>query len=253
MPSRSQYGGAISESFAQQAAHSRRHRRPARGRTGRAAAALLGATRSAARMPERAVRTLSCCGQVRCNCIRCRKLDHLRPQLCARGGARARWARDLPDRPSRSNWASGWRRCCARSTRGRSRHADRRGAPGARAAARSHRSLPPRPTTRRHADVAADEEALPFAEARSIWSSRRWRCNSSTICPARWSRVRRALKPDGLLLAALVRRRQAERTARGLRRKPRAKSKAASRRASRRSPTCANSARCCSAPASRCR
>ena len=33
--------------------------------------------------------------------------------------------------------------------------------------------------------VIADEEALPFADARSTSSSRRWRCNSSMTCRAR--------------------------------------------------------------------
>ena len=33
--------------------------------------------------------------------------------------------------------------------------------------------------------VAADEEICPSPRLRSIWSSRRWRCNSSMICPAR--------------------------------------------------------------------
>ena len=39
---------------------------------------------------------------------------------------------------------------------------------------------------------------------RSISSSRRWRCNSSTICRASLVQIRRALKPDGLFLAALI-------------------------------------------------
>ena len=70
--------------------------------------------------------------------------------------------------------------------------------------------------------------------------------------PGTLIQIRRALKPDGLFLAALLggetltELRQAFAAAE-------ARSKAASRRASRRSPTCAISARCCSARALRCR
>ena len=52
----------------------------------------------------------------------------------------------------------------------------------------SRDALPPRRRPGRAMDslrVAADEEALPSPTARSIWWYRRWRCNSSTTCPAR--------------------------------------------------------------------
>ena len=71
--------------------------------------------------------------------------------------------------------------------------------------------------------------------------------------PGTLVQIRRALKPDGLFLAAmiggesLIELREAFAQAESRNRK------AACRRASRRSPICAISARCCSARASRCR
>ena len=42
------------------------------------------------------------------------------------------------------------------------------------------------------------------ATSRSTWWCRAWRCSSSTTCRARWCRSAARLKPDGLLLAALL-------------------------------------------------
>ena len=70
--------------------------------------------------------------------------------------------------------------------------------------------------------------------------------------PGTLVQIRRALKPDGLLLAALI----GGDTLTELREsfaRPKARSKAASRRMSRPLPMCASSARCCSARALRCR
>ena len=69
---------------------------------------------------------------------------------------------------------------------------------GRRAAAGSWRAAR-RPVGRRRRGGAAVR-----ATARSISWSRRWRCNSSTICPGTLVQIRRALKPDGLFLAALL-------------------------------------------------
>ena len=155
-------------------------------------------------------------------------------------------------------------RCCAalpQPGRGRSRHADR-------SAVRA-RACRPAATIGAPLDCGRARTAASGDAAAAASSPTRRRCRSrdgsldlvvSALAlqfvndlPGTLVQIRRALKPDGLFLAALARRRHADRIARGLRRRPRAKSRAASRRASRRSPICANSARCCSAPASRCR
>ena len=71
--------------------------------------------------------------------------------------------------------------------------------------------------------------------------------------PGTLIQIRRALKPDGLFLAALIGgdtlTELREAFAAG-RKRDRGRG---CRRASRRLPTCANWARCCNAPASRCR
>ena len=71
--------------------------------------------------------------------------------------------------------------------------------------------------------------------------------------PGTLVQIRRALKPDGLFLAALLGGETLDRIAPGLRAGRKRDRRRRYRRASRRSPTCASSARCCSAPASRCR
>ena len=101
--------------------------------------------------------------------------------------------------------------------------------------------------------VAADEEALPFADGSLDLVVSALALQFVNDLPGTLIQIRRALKPDGLLLAALIGGDSLDRIARKPSRKPKARSKAASRRASRRLPMCASSARCCSAPALPCR
>ncbi len=101
---------------------------------------------------------------------------------------------------------------------------------------------------RRGRGDAADRRRPP-----STSSSRRWRCNGPTTCPARCMQVRRALRPGGLLPRRLDRRTDAGGAARGAVRGGERRSAAAPARASSRPPTRAISARCCSGRASRCR
>ena len=135
---------------------------------------------------------------------------------CARGGARAaalgpstflldRVAEDLADR-----LAAVLRRF---ELRGRSRHADRCGAARARRQRQGRHHHRRRRAGRRcaaargsdaHSRSRPTRRRCRSATPRSISSCRRWRCSSSTICPARSIQIRRALKPDGLLLAALA-------------------------------------------------
>jgi len=93
--------------------------------------------------------------------------------------------------------------------------------------------------------VAADEEAPPFGDATLDLVVSALALQFVNDLPGVLVQIRRALKPDGLLLAALL----GGETLTELRQK--ARSKAVFRRASRRSPICAISARCCSARASR--
>ena len=101
--------------------------------------------------------------------------------------------------------------------------------------------------------VAADEEALPFADASLDLVVSALALQSVNDLPGTLVQIRRALKPDGLFLAALLGGDTLTELRAGLRRGRGRDARAACRRASRRSPTCAISARCCSAPASRCR
>ena len=183
----------------------------------------------------------------------------LRPPSVARAprARRSAWAGDLPARARRRRsrraavgGAAQVRAC------GRSRHADRCGAATRCRAA----SAPSSPSRRIAAHVAgerspivADEEALPFRDASLDLVVSALALQFVNDLPGTLIQIRRALKPDGLFLAAHDRRREPRRVARGLCRRPRPKSRAACRRASRRSPICAISARCCSARASRCR
>ena len=171
-----------------------------------------------------------------------------------RARAAALGAGDVPARPrGRRSRRAAVRGAAAIRSRRRSRHADRCGAPRARRSSRHDRAV----DRLRHG--GGDSRSSPTrrrcrsATPRSISSCPRWRLQFVNDLPGTLIQIRRALKPDGLFLAAHDRRRQPRRIARSLRRRPRPKSKAACRRASRRSPTCAISARCCSARASRCR
>ena len=101
--------------------------------------------------------------------------------------------------------------------------------------------------------VVADEEALPFRDGSLDLVV-------SALRLAVRQRSARHADPDppraeaGRIVARRAdRRRQPDRIARRPSRRPKPRSRAASRRGSRRSPICAISARCCSAPASRCR
>ena len=85
------------------------------------------------------------------------------------------------------------------------------------------------------------------ATTRSISSCRHWRCNSSTICPARSLQIRRALKPDGLFLAALIGGETLSRAAPIVCRCGE-RGRLGASPASLPSPICASWAPCCSAP-----
>src|SRR6185437_7318257 len=93
--------------------------------------------------------------------------------------------------------------------------------------------------------VVADEEALPFRDGSLDLVVSALTLQFVNDLPGTLIQIRRALKPDGLFMAALI----------GGERSPRRKAnlRAACRRASRHLPMCASLARCCSAPASRCR
>ncbi len=197
--------------------------------------------------------------------------NHLRPRAAARAararsGARAR-------RPFCSTgWpricATGSPRCCAAST-ARSTSARR----PTRCAARSRQSGKVGTIIAADASPVAPRLGVSTAAtrigARSPSRPTRRRCRSATASldlvvsalalqfvndlPGTLIQIRRALKPDGLLLAALARRRHADRAAAGLRggrSRDRGRHLAARRAVS---PICASWVRCCSARASRCR
>ncbi len=100
--------------------------------------------------------------------------------------------------------------------------------------------------------VISDEEALPFAAGSLDLVVSALALQFVNDLPGALIQIRRALKPDGLLLAALIggdsltELRSAFAAAE-------AKSRAVSRRASRLSPTSASLAAFCSAPVLRCR
>ena len=101
--------------------------------------------------------------------------------------------------------------------------------------------------------VAADEETLPFADGSLDLVASALSLQFVNDLPGALIQIRRALKPDGLLLAALI----GGDSLRELRDAFAAAESevegGASRPASRPSPICAISARCCNAPALRCR
>jgi SAM-dependent methyltransferase len=98
--------------------------------------------------------------------------------------------------------------------------------------------------------VAADEEALPFADASLDLVVSALALQFVNDLPGTLIQIRRALRPDGLLLAAMIGGESLSELREAF---AEARSKAAFRRASRPLPISAISARCCSAPASRCR
>ena len=184
--------------------------------------------------------------------------DHLRPQPAARApaaGARARAGTFLIDRVAAElaeRLAAVLRTVRAR---GRSRHAHRR---VARALAEGGKVA----TVVAAAPDGAPGDATSRRRRRGGLAVRRRLARSGGLGAGAAIRQRFARRADpdppraqaGRPVAGGAdRRRQPERIARSLCRRPKARSKAASRRAWRRSPMCANSARCCSAPASRCR
>ena len=100
--------------------------------------------------------------------------------------------------------------------------------------------------------VVADEEALPFRDGSLDLVVSALALHFVNDLPGMLIQVRRALKPDGLFLAAML----SSDTLAELRQsftEAEAKSRAASRPASRRSRMCARWMRCCSVRASRCR
>ena len=140
-------------------------------------------------------------------------------------------------------------------SRGRSRHAERCGAARACGARRRDRrgrsSAGPacrqRPAGRRRRGGAAVPRRLARSRGVGAGAAVRQRpAGHADADPPRAQARRTVSRGDD-------RRRQPDRVAPGVCRRPRARSRAASRRASRRSPTCASSARCCSARALRCR
>ena len=142
--------------------------------------------------------------------------------------------------------------------RGRSRHADRCGAPVRWPARRG------RDGARRRASCGAPRERPGIGSRRRRGSAavprRLARPRRLGACAAVRQRPARHAGADPPRAEAgrpvpgrAARRRDADRAAPSRLPPPRPRSRAASRRASRRSPTCATSARCCSAPASRCR
>ena len=135
-------------------------------------------------------------------------------------------------------------------SRRRSRHADRC---GARALAIVSGIIAVGDPIAATPAVVADEEALPFRDGSLDLVVSALALQFVNDLPGTLIQIRRALKPDGLFLAAMIGGDSLTELRAGLRRRPKPKSRAACRRASRRSPTCAISARCCSARALRCR
>ena len=186
-----------------------------------------------------------------CKCSRCRQA---RPSstasCCARAAARAgARTRDFPARPGRRRAGRAARRGAAPiRARRRSRHADRCGAARARGGkVGKRRAEPSLDVDRRRRGGAAVRRRL--ARSRGLGAGAAIRQRSARHADPDPPRAQ-ARRP---VAGGADRRRHADRIARGLRRRPKARSRAASRRASRRSPICASSARCCNAPASRCR
>ena len=115
-------------------------------------------------------------------------------------------------------WPSGCRRA-AQFERGRSRHADRRVAPRARGAVCAHRRRSVAASRSIEASaVVADEEALPFRDGSLDLVVSALALQFVNDLPGTLVQIRRALKPDGLFLAAHARRRHPDRVARSLRR-----------------------------------
>ncbi len=119
---------------------------------------------------------------------------HFRPPLAARPAGARRGARAV-DVPARAGGGGPLRSAGGGAApvraRTRSRHADRRAAPGARRERQGRHHLRGG-TCRAPASPIAQASRWPptrrhcrCATPRSISWCRRWRCNSSTICPAR--------------------------------------------------------------------
>ena len=181
--------------------------------------------------------------------------------LLLRRRRRARERRGAPtscSTASPTSWPSGLSavlrqlRAC-----GRSRHAGRCGA----ARARGQRQ------GRAHRRGQSDRCAGAGDRWRSSPTRRRCRSRDGALdlvvsalalqfvndLPGALVQIRRALQAGRPVPRRAARRRHADRAAPGLRASRSGDRAAAPRRGSRRSPTCASSARCCSAPASRCR
>ena len=128
---------------------------------------------------------------------------------CARGaGARERaWRVGLPDRARRGGHRRAARRWCCGSSISPSisaRRAMRCGARWRRAARSARSSRPARLRDDGPLAVAADEEALPFRDGALDLVVSALSLQFVNDLPGALVQIRRALRPDGLLLAALL-------------------------------------------------
>ena len=226
-------------------------RRRASRRDARAATAAVGAGLPRPRLPRQA---RSCCKRYQMSA----EPDHLRPPAAARAAARARAlgpATFLIDRVA-EDLAERLRRCCGSSMRavdlGTPSDAVRRALAASGKVGTIVAATPaPAPTAvaarrRRRGGAAVRRRLARSGRVGAVAAIRQRSARHADPDPARAETGRP-------VAGRAARRRHARPNCARPSPKPRPRSKAASRRGWRRSPTCATSARCCSAPALRCR